>query len=284
MTSKLEKAQNAVATLRKAIEEGEDISKEQAAELDATLASAQGQEILKSLALLKTDVEGLRKQEDEEGKTADYPMPEEEEKSRMRKQEEEYPYPEQEEKKAEELLDLALEEIVRLRNISKQAEEDEEEAAVKQEDGDEAAAVKKQEDENVDEEKQEDEEEEKAVKKQSEPGPADKLPAPGSADYSDKGGQSKLNKQENNDEEEEKQMKDVAEDAVQKAMEKMGFIKSSTPVQPAPAERVANVAQSTDLAKAADDFTKLTFKEINRFRMQHDPALREFDRNLGGRL
>lgn len=244
MTTLLERAEEAVKELRKAIAEGKDINadaSEMVKQFDNEVLHAQMKEIQKSIA-------DLKKQEE------DKPEPEEEK-----------PEPEDETKA---LLNLALDEIVRLQKQNEQlAGAKEGDAVPKAADG--AEALRKQ--ENGEKEEEEVEKAEGA----SEPGPAADLPKPESDDYTEsaegKGG-SEVSKQEGDDEENKEDMEKAIEQKVQAYLKQAGFVASTTPIRTS--EPRGGVASDDDLTKAYDKLLNMSFKEINRFRMEVDPSLK----------
>jgi hypothetical protein len=272
LVSKLEAARQAVSELKKAADSGEDISKDEITALDTALISQQNAELLKAVKGLGDKFDkGLSKAEDE-----DSPEDKKEDKK-------EFPPEDVDESKSEDsvLLDLALEEIVRLRK--------------------EAVAP----DEKPEDEDDEDEDEEKAEavtapKAGGEPGagetgPTGKLKPTDSTDYTDSkedeqkaqllnagkkfGKISKISKEEDASSEDNVQKSEDFKAAVRKEaaniLKSAGYVASSVPITPvAGGNRGGQIEmEGTDLQKAYDKFMHMDWKTINRFRMQVDPSL-----------
>jgi len=265
MTSKLDLAKQAIADLKKAAEAGEDITKSDLDALDMTLVTAQNTEILKALAGLSEakKVKAIVKQEDDE---------DEDKKPAFLKDDDD------EEKSV--LLDLALEEIVRLRKQDDEAEEDEDEdeAPIPIEESRAKKAISKQEDDEDDKAK----DEEKAIKKGPDPGPAADLPKPDSDDYEDS--KETVQKAEDDKEETDEEKAAAFNTAVQKSVASIlkgaGFVASSTPV-PQIVTGPGNIAAAAtgDLQKSWETLKDLPFKTINKFRMEVDPSLRNLSQS-----
>jgi len=258
MKSKLELAKQAVADLKTAADAGEDITKGDVDALNVGLLEAQNIEILKALTGLPEAI----------SKTVNVAKAEQPEDA----DEKEFPPKDEDDEEKAVLLDLALEEIVRLRKQEDDEDEDEEEAEplpIEAAKAKPKKSLSKQADE--DEEVAEDEEKE-AVVKGPDPGPAADLPKTDSDDYTDS--------------KESVQKSAEFQAAVQKATENIlksaGFVASSTPAPiaiAAPGAALGAVA-TDDLTKAWDTLTELPWKSINKFRMEVDPALQNLSQNF----
>lgn len=252
MASKLEAAKAAIAELKKAADAGEDVTKPGAVqELSLELVAAQSAATLQAVQTLTKAIEDLKKP----------PVVEDKDEKPEETEEQE----ETDEKKSSVLLDLALEEIVRLKN-AEDAPEDKKEFPPKKED-----------------EKEEMEKAEGA----SEPGPQAKLEKPESDDYSDsaekKGGG--VENQEGGKKvviskaELDAMVNKQAEATATRILKSAGYSASRQPVTPIVGEtrEIGAGTADADIVKSFDKFVAQDWKTINRFRMQVDPSLR----NLG---
>lgn len=281
MTSKLETARTAVDELRKAIALGEDVSAEEVKGLDFQVIQAQNSEIAKSLTSLTKQVEELKPKADED-----------EDKDKVEKQEKPVDDTEDKDEEKSEMMDMALSEIVRLRKENAllkgpelAGEKPNSEGVYKDDEpkGEKVAGADKGAEALRKQEPKGEEEEEKVEKQAGEPseaGPAEKLPKPASTDIGDSAEET-VKKQEGEDEKEkedemEKAIQKAVNDRVEAMLKQAGFVASSTPIVPTEGREATKQMEITDLEKAVGDFTKLSWQDINRFRMQVDPALQPF--------
>jgi len=296
MASKLDKAKAVIEDLKKAVEAGEDLTKDEVTATAPTdIVAAQQTEILKALGELQGELKksapaAIKKAEDEESEEDKKEDAKEAAEAEDKKEEEE---PEDMAKSEEAvLLDLALEEIVRLRKGKEEeyppVDEKKSLAAAKL--GKKVALKKAEDDEESEEDEKEDKKEEeedkedappfaKAVKKDADPGPAADLKKPSSTDYTDS--KESVQKSINFTQAQfDAAVKKSVESQVQTLMKSAGFVASTTPITPVAAESAAQPAgNGEDLTKSYEKFVGLPWKAINKFRMQTDPNFRNLSNN-----
>jgi len=288
LATKLEMAKSAIAELKKAVAEGEDVTQDTDSSRELEVIKAKQDGIKKSIdSLTSTLVKALEKAEDApEDKKDDKDLPPFLEKKAVKKPlmkagpEDEDDEDEDDEVKSSKILDLALEEIVTLR---KQVAD----LSMKKARGVPVDLKRSEDKDEDDEEYPEDageEEVEKALlakgkaikmKKEGEPGPTAKLQKPTSTDYADSA---------------ESVQKAAFQAAVKKQAETIlkqaGYVSSNTPITQVASDRQSSAAGGDDLTKSVETFIHLPWKTINKFRMQVDPQLRSLSQNtgLGGKV